>query len=71
MQAGIEGVECIHPLHGFGLQRELLALCQERGLYISGGTDYHGSFFSKQKQVIGGQFVSLDSVSKLINHIID
>ncbi len=71
LQAGIEGVECIHPLHGFGLQRELLALCQERGLYISGGTDYHGSFFSKQKQVIGGQFVSLDSVSKLINHIID
>ena len=71
LQAGIDGVECIHPLHGFGLQRELLALCQERGLYISGGTDYHGSFFSKQKQVIGGQFVSLDSVSKLINHIID
>ncbi len=71
MQAVREGVECIHPLHGFGLQRELLALCRERGLYISGGTDYHGSFFSKQKQVIGGQFVSLDSVSKLINHIID
>ncbi len=69
LDSGIEGIECIHPLHGFGLQRELIALCRERGLYISGGTDYHGGFFSGQKQVIGGQFVSLDSVQKLINHI--
>ena len=69
LDAGLEGVECVHPLHSFGLQRELMALCRERGLYISGGTDYHGGFFSKQKQDIGGQFVSLDSVHKLINHI--
>ncbi len=69
LSAGAEGVECIHPLHSFELQDELTALCRERGLYISGGTDYHGSFFSRQKQVIGGQFVKQDSVSKLINHI--
>lgn len=69
LAAGLEGIECIHPLHGFGLQRELIALCRERGLCVSGGTDYHGSFFSKQKQTIGGQFVSFDVSEKLLNKI--
>lgn len=71
LQTGLEGIECIHPLHGFGLQRELIALCRERGLYISGGTDYHGQFFSRQKQTIGGQFVSFDVSEKLLNRIIN
>lgn len=69
LEAGIEGVECVHPLHSFGLQEELAALCRERGLFISGGTDYHGAFFSKQKQTIGGQMVGLDLVGKLIDSI--
>lgn len=62
LAAGLAGLECIHPLHDFGLQRELIALCDQRGLCVSGGTDYHGSFFSKQKQIIGGQFVPLETV---------
>lgn len=66
LQTGIEGIECIHPLHGFGLQRELISLCQARGLFITGGTDYHGSFFSKQKQTIGGQLIAADVVKRLI-----
>lgn len=70
LAAGLEGIECIHPLHGFGLQRELIALCRERGLCVSGGTDYHGQFFSKQKQTIGGQFVSFDVSEKLLNKIL-
>lgn len=71
LAAGLDGIECIHPLHGFGLQRELTALCRERGLYISGGTDYHGQFFARQKQTIGGQFVSFDVTDKLLNKIIN
>lgn len=66
---GIEGVECIHPLHGFAMQEELIALCSARGLFISGGTDYHGSFFSKQKQTIGGQLIALDTVKKLVDAV--
>ncbi|MCI8632351.1 MAG: PHP domain-containing protein [Lachnospiraceae bacterium] len=66
LQTQIEGIECIHPLHGFELQEELIALCKERGLFISGGTDYHGRFFNKQKQRIGGQFISADIVKSLI-----
>ena len=66
LETGVEGVECIHPLHGFGLQRELIALCRTRGLFVSGGTDYHGNFFNKQKQTIGGQLVGLETVEELI-----
>lgn len=66
LEAGVEGVECIHPLHGFGLQRELIALCRARGLSVSGGTDYHGNFFNKQKQTVGGQLIGLETVEELI-----
>ena len=63
----VEGIECIHPLHDFELQRKLVLLCNEKNLYVSGGTDYHGSFFNKQKQTIGGQFIKEDVVRKLID----
>lgn len=66
LATGIEGVECVHPLHGFGLQRELISLCRARGLFVSGGTDYHGNFFHKQKQTIGGQLVGVEIVEKLL-----
>jgi hypothetical protein len=69
LETGMEGVECVHPLHSFGLQEELAALCRERGLFISGGTDYHGAFFSKQKQTIGGQMVGADLVGRLIDSV--
>ena len=69
LQSGVEGVECIHPLHEFDLQRDLIALCQARGLFISGGTDYHGHFFNKQKQTVGGQFVAVDLVQRLIDSV--
>ena len=67
LAAGIEGIECFHPLHGFGLQRELVSLCRERGLFCSGGTDYHGSFFNKQKQVVGGQMIFSHMVRELLD----
>lgn len=69
LQTQIEGIECIHPLHGFTLQSQLISLCNEKGLFISGGTDYHGHFFNKQKQTIGGQMISSDIVKKLIETV--
>lgn len=69
LKTGIEGIECIHPLHGFGLQEELLSLCHERDLFISGGTDYHGNFFNKQKQTIGGQLIASHIVEKLVRPV--
>lgn len=67
LEAKIEGIECIHPLHGFGLQNDLISLCRKKGLFISGGTDYHGNFFNKQKQTVGGQLIPLDIVQKLVD----
>lgn len=67
LKTGIQGVECIHPLHDFALEKALIALCQEKGFLISGGTDFHGHFFSKQKQTVGGQMVSRDVVRQLVD----
>ena len=69
METGIEGIECIDPLHGFGLQKDLETFCSDRRMYISGGTDYHGHFFNKQKQTIGGQLINAEIVGKLLDHV--
>lgn len=66
LQTGVRGIECIHPLHGFDLEGELISFCGDRGLYVSGGSDYHGSFFNKQKQKIGGQFVEVRTIHKML-----
>jgi hypothetical protein len=66
LATGVKGIECVHPSHPFDLEKELAAFCKTRGLYISGGSDYHGSFFGKQKQKIGSQFVSMELVNKLV-----
>lgn len=60
--AGVEGIECIHPLHDFVLEKDLISLCEFKGLFITGGSDYHGRFFSKGKQKVGGQFVKYETV---------
>lgn len=69
LKEGVEGVECIYPLHSELLERELVQFCLDNNLYISGGTDYHGSFFNRQKQKIGGQFVREEMVSKLLERL--
>lgn len=66
---GIEGIECIHPLHDFYLEKDLISLCKSKGLFATGGSDYHGRFFSKAKQKIGGQFVSEETVSGFLRKI--
>jgi predicted metal-dependent phosphoesterase TrpH len=71
LNEGVEGVECIYPLHSELLEGDLVQFCLENNLYISGGTDYHGSFFNKQKQKIGGQFVKAEMVIKLLDRMLE
>lgn len=66
LEAGVQGVECIHPVHDFELEQELLAFCEKRGLLISGGSDYHGQFFSRAKAKVGGQFVRSETAAGLL-----
>ena len=38
----IDGIECYHTIFTDEQSNELIKLCEERNLYISGGSDYHG-----------------------------
>ncbi len=40
---GIEGIETIYPKNKEGDQDRFTAMARERGLFITGGSDYHGS----------------------------
>ncbi len=40
--AGIDAIEAIHPLHSPKQQRYYKALASHHGLFITGGSDYHG-----------------------------
>jgi hypothetical protein len=42
IDAGIDGIECIHPSHNFTLQKKYTTLTEERSLLLTGGSDYHG-----------------------------
>ena len=39
----IDGIECYYTTFSDEQTKELLQLCKERKLYISGGSDYHGA----------------------------
>lgn len=42
MEAKVAGIEVRHPFHDQVLIRELQKFCQEHGLLVSGGSDWHG-----------------------------
>ncbi|MEX2604585.1 MAG: PHP domain-containing protein [Gracilimonas sp.] len=41
VEAGIDGIECIHPSHNFTLQKKYTEFCVEHGLLMTGGSDTH------------------------------
>jgi predicted metal-dependent phosphoesterase TrpH len=41
IEAGIDGIECIHPSHNFTLQKKYTEICEEKGLLMTGGSDTH------------------------------
>lgn len=41
IDAGIDGIECIHPSHNFKLQKKYTELCEEHSLLMTGGSDSH------------------------------
>ena len=42
MEAGIDGLECIHPSHNFELQKKYTKIVEDNALLLTGGSDYHG-----------------------------
>lgn len=41
VDAGIDGIECIHPSHNFKLQKKYSEFCEKNGLLMTGGSDTH------------------------------
>ncbi|MDR9419720.1 MAG: PHP domain-containing protein, partial [Gracilimonas sp.] len=41
IEAGIDGIECIHPSHNYSLQKKYTELCESKGLLMTGGSDTH------------------------------
>ena len=44
----IDGIEVYHPRNTEEDQQQLLTLCRQNGLLITGGTDFHGSYASRR-----------------------
>lgn len=44
LDCGMDGIECYYPTHSAFVRDTCLALCEERGLMITSGSDCHGSF---------------------------
>jgi len=43
LDLGLDGIECIHPAHGFDQQKSYTDLAESRNLLITGGSDFHGT----------------------------
>lgn len=44
IEQGVQGVECYYPAHTGDITDACLAVCREASLYITSGSDDHGSF---------------------------
>jgi hypothetical protein len=42
MELGLEGIECLYPLHDASQTRNFIALAEKLGLLVTGGSDFHG-----------------------------
>jgi len=60
---GFDGVEVYHPTHSNSKSEKLRTIAEEKGLLVSGGTDFHG--FAGRDITIGSQNVPSDVWEKL------
>lgn len=42
IEAGIDGLECIHPSQNYTLQQKYAQMCEHHELLMTGGSDFHG-----------------------------
>ncbi|NLE43360.1 MAG: PHP domain-containing protein [Chloroflexi bacterium] len=59
LEAGVGGLECHSQYHDRATTDFCVAYCRDRGLLITGGSDYHGGFVNRQ---LGVPIVSLDEL---------
>jgi len=49
VDAGVDGIEFIHPSHNYSTQKRIEKFAQKNNLLITGGSDYHGGNYEYQK----------------------
>ncbi len=57
---GVEGIECFHPENGDETTKYCLELCRNKHLYITGGSDCHGTFV--KERWLGKPDIALDQL---------
>ncbi len=57
---GVDGIECLHPENGDETTEYCLELCRRENLYITGGSDCHGTFV--KERWIGRPDIDLDEL---------
>lgn len=63
LDEGFDGVEVYHPKHNQQCQADLKGIADERGLLVSGGTDYHG--FKGRDLPMGSMEVSYELLAAI------
>jgi len=64
IQAGIDGIEVIHPSHTPELVRYYRAIVSQYYLVESGGSDFHGGLRADD-QTVGRFYITRDSVEHM------
>jgi predicted metal-dependent phosphoesterase TrpH len=68
--AGIDGVEIYHPFHSQAVTRELAVLANEEKLFVTGGSDWHGSsLFALNNEKFGAIGLSIDEYTIFLGNI--
>lgn len=62
---GIDGIECIHPSHRYKVQRAFTQMASEKGLLVTGGSDFHGKGTSEYDPYFGIVTVGEQHVASL------
>ena len=65
-QSGLDGVECYHPSHNSTHQRKYLQFCDNYGLLVTGGSDFHGSTADYYR--FGKTHIMLEDTSPLLQY---
>lgn len=61
LELGVEGIECFHPENGDEVTEYCLKLCRRENLFITGGSDCHGTFV--KERWLGKPDVDLEQLS--------
>ena len=61
----IDGIEVYHPRNTPEDQQELLKLCSDNHLIVTGGTDFHGSYASRRANPLGTCVTDQENLKKI------